>query len=292
MNKNFSTSFQYLNSFKNIELFINEQFCELPFLKSIFERLQSYAQFKRQRFIIDSVYSPGTEVFIKHGLQDSIVFYLSNEHHQLPPYYEQVKHIFTPYLPYQNIPQNAHSIPLGCNGEISLIDYIPWQNRTNDIFFSGQYIDGLDYRERFRHNMEDLKFKIDSQGLPWKYHLEFTPKFRAGMSPQNYMLTMMNSKIALVPRGYSQITYRLFEAAYCGTIIIGENYLAPSYMDEFPWLRVNHWGDLNQFVFHLMQQPELMHSLHQDTLKAQRQFLTPEAVSKRILAVLGWHPLT
>ncbi len=81
-----------------------------------------------------------------------------------------------------------------------------------------------------------------------------------------YSSIMMDTKICLVPRGTSLETFRLYEAARYGCVVICERLPRRWYLDDLPRITVRSWDELPELAAKLHADPERLFDLHQQTL--------------------------
>ena len=86
------------------------------------------------------------------------------------------------------------------------------------------------------------------------------------LNPQIYSERLMNTKISLCPRGNFPETFRLFESARAGCVIVSEPLPPVWYFEDFPAQIVSDWSEAPDMVVDLLRSPELLQSLHERTL--------------------------
>lgn len=262
---------------------INTHPLEQVYLANIFKNLQQSPDFHKYHFYIISSNSKYDFKFDKM----SIVFYMSNEDHQIPDNILKAKAIFTPYCPVDRNqrPDNCYPIPLGYNGSQEELPFIDIKDRYFDTFFSGNI-----HRRRILFYANSLLminlrkaskvFKPENR----KNFFMFSRKFTGGLSPAEYSEILMNTKIALVPEGYiSNISFRFFEAARFGCVIISSKLYDYWFFKDFPGIQINHWGQLYKKVRCLLKNPTLLMDIQNQTLNYYQKNCSEEAVSDYVL---------
>src|SRR5207244_3678757 len=130
------------------------------------------------------------------------------------------------------------SIPVGV---FQLVDqpFVPFEERRYDASFVGNPDAGgrLSVRARSRRDLlaaadavrrhrDDIRLQVSTTDtLPWDLSDELT---------STYARTMMQSRIALCPRGSSLETYRFFEALRYGCVPVTESLPKATFYDGSP----------------------------------------------------------
>ncbi|MCP4438422.1 MAG: hypothetical protein GY810_05710 [Aureispira sp.] len=252
---------------------------EQVYLFRIFEALSKWEQFYNYNFYIISANSEWSYELDKK----SIVLYMSNEDHVLPSKLEKALMVFTPYCPLgAQCPQNCFAIPLGYNGALEEKEFIPIEKRTYDVFFSGNmYKRRLPFWAGVQFFSFKTKIKMESAD---KHHLQFNRSFTGGMSSSQYSDILMNSKIALVPEGYkSNISFRFFEAAKYGTVIITKKLYDYWFFREFPGVEVDSWLNVGKYIRQLLTQPDLLETYQKKILGYYNTYCQEGVVAQFII---------
>lgn len=268
----------YLKTIPNLEVLIHSHFVELPMLATLFAELRKWSQFETYHWLIVTCHHDFS--LIQTALDsDCIVFYLSNEDGLLPPFLTQVKAVFTPYCRSWPLPANVYMLPLGCNGEVPEVPWIPFQERQLDVFFSGQ---AIPQRGPFVLAVMELLAAMQTQS-----HLlgqvTFTSQFRGGLSPEHYAQSLMNSRVALLPPGFSPITFRFFEAMRSGCLLVGPDLPPFWYLVGLPMLQMPlRWETLSPKLMALLQDPEYQLELHKRTLTHYQEHIAVPSLARYI----------
>ena len=139
------------------------------------------------------------------------------------------------------------------------IDPLPIEQRPVDVFFAGESPSGWTLRAKFisrkqmaaavaatrvalpQCRMESMTGAVDSANL---------------LGPEAYTQALANAKIALAPRGNSDAeTYRIFEAAKLGCVIISEPLPSRWYYQECPAVAIPAWSALPDVLRSLLNDP-------------------------------------
>lgn len=208
-----------------------------------------------------------------------IAIQIGLEKHLIPNYTEEVALVFTTYPPAGKIPNNLRAIPLGYNGDVPIKPMLPFLDRTTTAFFAGQ-----NSNERWKIGAAIDHLKNKQQFLDHIFEIQYSSKFRTGLSAEQYAQKMMNSQIALVPQGtFSAITFRFFEAARAGNIIISCALPETWYFENFPGIQVEDWAALENILPTLLADPEKMLRLHEETKSYYQRYCSEQAVANYIL---------
>lgn len=138
---------------------------------------------------------------------------------------------------------NVFPIPPGYNWrmhneDVSVMDRFypetPLSQRKTDLFFAGQVI------ESRRVMVEGLK----KLGTSYSTVVGTNPSFRTGLKIDNYLRQLGDTKIALVPDGTSEDTFRYVEAMASGCIVIMPRKSGLWYYEGAPVVWVDSWNEL------------------------------------------------
>lgn len=259
--RSFPAAHQFLSELPGVTLQVPLEHCELPWMAELFSQLQTYPLFRRWRWLVTDYrqeipFAPAPDV---------AVVYLGNEDFRLPGYVQQIGRLFTPYgHPFLYPFPQVCLIPLGCNGDVPDVPLIPFQQRRLDVFFAGH---AAPIRRGFTQALQWLISGLQEFGpVPPQAMVALSTSFRSGLPPEAYGQCLADSRIVLVPRGCSPMTFRLFEAMRAGAIIVC-NELPPTwFLEGLPRVTLaEDWRDLTETVMSLLSQPELMVQLHQQT---------------------------
>ena len=255
---------------------------EQVYLHNLFQYLVKWPRFHDFNFyLISAKYR-----WDYHFDKNSVVFYLSNEDHHVSERLLEARMIFSPYCPISNAPPNCFPIPLGYNGSLNDLDIKTIHLRNNDVFFSGNI-----HKRRIPFYLGAQKYLLTDfvkcifkgrTGL--KNKLYFNRSFGGGLNPDTYSNLLMDSKIALVPEGYkSDISFRFFEAAKYGNVIVTRNLYKFWFFDDFPGIQVATWWHLDRVLYSLLNNPDRLMEIHEKTIDYHNHYLTEEKVAEYIV---------
>ncbi|MEL6864814.1 MAG: hypothetical protein AAFP19_10355, partial [Bacteroidota bacterium] len=116
------------------------------------------------------------------------------------------------------------------------------------------------------------------------YEVTYTAGFKHGLSPVDYGQKLMDSQIAFIPEGtYSPVSFRFFEAARCGNVMISCTLPNTWYYRPFPGIQLSTWDQLPEVLPELLARPERLHQLHTQTLAYYRHYLSPQVTARYML---------
>ena len=109
-----------------------------------------------------------------------------------------------------------------------------------------------------------------------------------GLSMQEYAETMHNTKVALCPKGYtSSETFRYFEAAKAGCVIISEPKPNVWFYEDAPHIEIKDWLELPSILPDILQDESLLLHHHNLTKKWWNEKCSPKAVGQYITKELN-----
>jgi hypothetical protein len=196
---------------------------------------------------------------------------------------------------------NAIDVPLGYYHQPER-PITPMSERSSDVFFAGSLLHDMQktgwkravkrvagnpkqvYRksmirelERFRARHPELRAKVSVSG-----------DFRSlgGSEVSSYAEAMMDSRIALVPRGTVAESYRLFEAWRYGCIAICEQLPPRPFLQGAPAITLRSWRELEPVLDSLLADPARQQALHAASLAWWRDVCHEAVVGRRLASEL------
>jgi len=133
-----------------------------------------------------------------------------------------------------------------------------------------------------------LKFSLDRLSDQHERFALFYQGWGKGLSIPEYARVMYNSKVALCPKGYtSSETFRYFEAARAGCVIISEPKPDVWFYEDAPHIEIKDWLDLPNTLPPILEDQELLKYHHELTKKWWKEKCSPEAVGEYITKELN-----
>lgn len=115
-----------------------------------------------------------------------------------------------------------------------------------------------------------------------------TPSFAASKhaGADAYWARLADAKICLVPRGDTLETYRLFEAARAGCVLVGERLPSNWFSDPLPMVDATGFGGLDATLAGLLADPAGLAERQRRTLEWWERVAAPEPVGRHVAATL------
>ena len=158
----------------------------------------------------------------------------------------------------RNFVTPAYDIPAG-TGALLDVDPPPIDQRRVDVFFAGGASSGLMPRARATARRQMAAAVAAARIALPEYRMEsILGRDRSGkrLSPAIYTETLANAKIALAPRGnYDAESWRLFEAAKLGCVIVAEPLPPRWYFRDCPAVSIRKWSLLPNVLRNLLRDP-------------------------------------
>jgi hypothetical protein len=189
-------------------------------------------------------------------------------------------------------------VPIGTYNALDL-PLTPFAERRTDVFFAGS----VEHRPGRR--AAALKRRVMPKDLSrtamlrnaerlgrhpeLAVDIRLTGSFVQSISsdPGEYSRAMMDTRVALVPRGTTAETQRFFAALKYGCVVVTDA-IAPSWFyARAPVVRLRHWDELEHVVVPLLAQPERLEGLHRQALAWWEQACSEEAVGRLMAAALN-----
>jgi hypothetical protein len=178
-------------------------------------------------------------------------------------------------------------------GPFALMEYDPppVEQRPMDVFFAGGAITSWTLRAKFvaRRQMA-AAMAAARAALPQMRTAEMGGAASSGkwLGPEAYTQSLANAKIALAPRGNCDAeTYRIFEAAKLGCVIISEPLPSRWYYRGCPAISIPHWSALPGVLRELLNDPARLQQLSLRAREWWDTMICEEAVAKFIAQTMA-----
>ena len=190
------------------------------------------------------------------------------------------------------------TVPTGVLNQVEL-PLKPIDARATDLFFAGSVThtpNASALKNRVAPKVQSRLAMVRAANELAEAHPEIavelitTPAFTdsVGADPEVYSRKLMDARLALVPRGTTPDTFRLWEALRYGVVPIVDASPGRTYFyDGAPLVTVRRWRELERVVPGLLNDPERLEALHQRCLDWWRTRGSPEAVGGYMAARLG-----
>lgn len=169
-------------------------------------------------------------------------------------------------------PNNVYPLQLGETKFFKGHPRIPINQRPIDVSFVGQFdpYRRADFYEVIKDGMADT---IDNS----VFH--FYQGWNNGIGDR-YSDIMTNTKVALVPCGSASLdTFRFYEAAKAGCIIICPPQNNYDFMEDAPYIPIPSWGILKHILEIVLRDEKLLYRRSLKTRNFWEEHLSPEAAS-------------
>lgn len=181
------------------------------------------------------------------------------------------------YMPgfFREVP-NLYPLQLGCTSFFEGNNDIPFHDREYDFSFIGQ----LDPYRRidFYHGLKQLQTK--RHGCVHLYE-----GWNNGVGGEEYSRVMSNTKVALVPWGSASLdTFRFYEAAQCGCVILSAPQNTYEFMHGSPHIEIKTWENMGGYLEEILINPEQASKTGSQTYEFWQDNLSPDATAQYILS--------
>tara|TARA_R110000737_G_scaffold74529_2_gene103628 strand:- start:2271 stop:3101 length:831 start_codon:yes stop_codon:yes gene_type:complete len=216
-----------------------------------------------------------------------ILFVTSDEHHKYHEKFTNHPNViltFRNYLPEQHHPK-VKALPLGYLQGFEHED-INFNDRKYDYSFSGTLPDAP--CDATRHALKFSLERLDTLEQQYEKFVLFYEGWAKGLTMPEYADVMYNSRVALCPKGYtSSETFRYFEAARAGCVIISEPKPDVWFYKDAPHIEIKDWLNLPSVLRSILKDKDLLNHHHELTKKWWEEKCSPESVGAYITRELN-----
>lgn len=174
----------------------------------------------------------------------------------------------------------------------------PFHERGSDLFFAGSVVQAPGRTAR-------LKARVMPKGLSRAAMLRNVERLRrlpevrldvritegfqesAASDPGDYSRALMDSRLALVPRGATTETHRFFQALKYGCIVVTDVVAPIWFYEQAPMVRLRHWDELEDVVLPLLGDRERLEALHRRSLEWWETACSEAAVGRFMARTLN-----
>lgn len=211
--------------------------------------------------------------------------------------------IFKCYIRERPAAPNLFPFNVGTVRSVPAVPPLPMDERTCDIFFSGNLHRnrfGL-YRElhpllrRLPRGVAGAAYRVlrlpqarpfvrtDFSDAAARTRLTFTGGFARGLPPEEYGRLLAASRIVLCPKGvHSTETFRHMEALRAGAAVITEPLPPTHFYRGGPFLEVANWGEGLVLARELLRSPERLAELQREGLRWWRDVCDEAATARYV----------
>lgn len=188
------------------------------------------------------------------------------------------------------------AIPMGVMWPCE-VECPPIAGRPVDVLFNGS----VETRERrgLRRHIATPKThsrkamlarlsELRAEAPELRIDVALTPSFADSKATPagEYWRRLADAKLCLAPRGDTLETYRLFEAARAGCVVLGEKLPSNWFYDHAPVLDQTGWRDLARSVRATLADEAELSAQQRATVEWWERYASPEAVARYVADVL------
>jgi hypothetical protein len=180
-------------------------------------------------------------------------------------------------------------IPLGYHRVID-VPHVPLAERPIDVFFAGALAPSMRVELRASIAARRQMFAAVQAAEAAMPDLRFEYDLRPGsgkFAPPEYSRTLMTSKIVLCPRGNFDETFRFFEAARCGALIVSEPLPERWYYAGAPVEQIRGWHVLRPTLERLADTKEQWPQRSEQTVRWWDAMASERAVARYVVEQLA-----
>lgn len=288
---------------------------ETIFLQRVFAALEQEmeADFSNWTFVVHRRAFgefAGKPIRLDRGGPNRVLIVIADEREVFPcEEYLDYHAVFRAYGAPSEEESRIHPFPVGYLNAAGQADSIEFEQRRNTVFFSG-YLNRnrVDLYKQFhpvwwlpkrnlsrnkyvreiaRRAVEKLtKKRSFPEAIPGGT-VAFTEWFGKGLAPDEYARTLADTRIAICPPGFeSHETIRHWEAMRLGCVVISAPLPANRFYQDSPILQLEDWSGLKPLLNSLLNDPERLRSLHQETVSWWNHRCSESAVARYMAGVL------
>ncbi|MHB8656591.1 MAG: hypothetical protein ACYC91_01350 [Solirubrobacteraceae bacterium] len=182
----------------------------------------------------------------------------------------------------RDAPRSTGWLPLGMPAASAIPAHLPpIADRPIDVSFRGSIAGGRPYSPRTitRQHMATALAKLsDAVNIDFLDTGSFHQSY--AMDPHDYVKSLLATKICLAPRGGSTETFRAFEAALHGCVVISEPLPPAWYYAGFPRLELRTWTQLPEAIDQLLSSPDLLQAMSDAGRHWATHIVSPTAIGR------------
>lgn len=231
-----------------------------------------------------------------------VLLFFSDEKARNPTYLSQHYFaVFKAYLGKEKHGENIFPLGIGYVKDVPKFDIKPINERSLNIFFSGNLNKN---RIDFYRCFSPFKMLLPSQRIlnSSKYRkfllmlksnfnnyfpnslISFNSSFKSGFSPHDYGKLLADCKIILSPKGFGRTEcFRLYEALRVGCVIISETLPDIYFYKNSPIIQVENWNVGLKLVKELIDNPEKLERMQVEGLEWWDQRCSEHAMATFII---------
>ena len=189
-----------------------------------------------------------------------------------------------------SLPPAQFEIPLGTY-RLTDVPFVPIDARPIDVFFAGRApkLSRVNPRPSVaaRLQLREAIGKAETALPAWRFEHTFALTGDVLYGPAEYSWKMMNARIVPCPRGNFDETYRLFEAAKCGCVIVTEPLPNRCYYRNAPVIQVRSWSELPGILKDLDRDRDRIRDLAASSRRWWEECVSEQAIARYMIERLA-----
>jgi hypothetical protein len=288
---------------------------ELMFLNKVIKNLEEQMgdSFAKWNFTLHYRHfseGMGSKVNFHHDpARKNALILLADEHGRFPESATQgFDVVFRQYMEGPIADPRFHPFPVGYHEAAGLAEIIPFDKRKTNLFFSGyRNRNRVDLYKQFRNiwwlppfnlpgrHLKELARRMVDRFCPERDFsaryddsiIRFTEWFGKGLPPEEYALTLANTRIAVCPPGFiSSETIRHWEAMRLGCVIITAPLPDNIFYKNSPMIVMTDWSNLHHTIVNLIANPQKLLEIHKNTVIWWEKYCCEKAVASYMANIL------
>jgi len=252
----------------------------------------------------------GKPIRLDPGGPDRVLIVIADEREVFPcEEFLSYRAVFRAYGAPAGGASKIHAFPVGYLNAAGAAEAVDFEHRRSTVFFSG-YLNRnrIDLYKQFRpvwwlprrnlsrnryvreigrRAIEKLTKERSFPNAVPGGHVAFTEWFGKGLAPEEYALTLANTKIALCPPGFvSHETIRHWEAMRLGCVVISAPLPPNRFYKESPIIQLQDWSELKPLLEDLLAHPDRLLALHRATVDWWNRVCSETAVADYMAEIL------
>jgi len=205
------------------------------------------------------------------------VQYLRQLWKRFPHHHRDTGNIFAIPYGYYRLPRRAEVTPINDRPiDVSFTGSIDHKKALGGLIKTSKVLS----RERMVKTVSDWK-QNKSYSVDVKLS-SFFPKANDKPEHDDYPRILMGTRICLSPRGTHLETYRLCEGMYYGCVVVAEEQPDHWFAENSPAIIVRDWKKLPALLDELLENPEQLKIMQQQSLDYWDSTLAPKSVARYI----------
>ena len=264
-----------------LQNYLPNHYSEKSYITYIINHLSNVLDDNNSLYLIhpdlNIVGGPEVEEKLINDINFKIGIHVGNERNYEPKFYDKLDIVFRFYLTENCDYNKIYPINIGFNSSgkesIKPKSVKKLSERKYNVFFIGN----KNIRPDFTDSISLIKHK---------FNIHFTNGFRQGLPIEEYMDMISESKICLVPSGYSPETFRYSESFGSGCIVITDSVDDVWYYQNTPAIVVPNWSVVTeQFLMNILNSN--INEIQQKNLEYYEKCLSPESNANYIINIIN-----